>query len=125
LSFNQRLGAGRSPLANSSVTAGFQIGVDSCAYRETPSLFERQHLRVLDSFISVKTLTNDDAIFHNNSTYERVRLYLTFTPGRECKSEIQKIQIEISLVIYSHIPGHDFHPKIHQQIRMHQSSAST
>jgi len=67
---------------------------------------------VLDSFIAVKTLANDDAIFHNNSTYERVRLYLTFSPGSECESEIQKIQIEISLVIYRHIIGHDFHPKM-------------
>ena len=88
-------------------------------------MFESQHLRVLDSFIAVKTLANDDAIFHNDSTYERVRLYLTFTLGRECKSEIQKIQIVISLVIHSHILGHDFHPKIQQQIRAQQSSAST
>jgi len=80
---------------------------------------------VLDSFIAVKTLANDDAIFHNDSPNERVRLYLTFPLGRECQSKIQKIQIEISLVIYRHIIGHDFHPKIHQQIRIHQSSAST
>ncbi len=78
------------------MTTGFQIGVDSCAYRETPSLFESQHLCVLDSFIAVKALTNDDAIFHNDTTYEWVGLYLTFPLGRECKSEIQKIQIEIS-----------------------------
>jgi len=115
LSFNQRVGAWRSPFASSSVTTGFQIGVDGCAYRETPRLFESQHLCVLDSFIAVKALTNDDAIFHNDSTYAWVGLYLTFPPGRECKSEIQKIQIEISLVIDSHILGHDFHPKIHQQ----------
>ena len=107
------------------MTAGFQIGVDSCAYGETPSMFERQHLRVLDSFIAVKALANDDAIFHNDSAYEWVRLYLTFTLGRECKSEIQKIKIEISPVIDSHILGHDFHFKIHQQIRTQQWNAST
>jgi hypothetical protein len=95
LSFNQRVGAWRSSLASSSVTTGFQIGVDGCAYRETASLFESQHLCVLDSFIAVKALANDDAIFHNDSTYEWVRLYLTFPLGRECKSEIQKMQIEI------------------------------
>jgi hypothetical protein len=107
LSFNQRVGAWRSPLATSSLTTGFQIGVNGCAYRETPSLFERQHLCVLDSFIAVKALANDDAIFHNDSAYERVRLYLTFTLGRQFKSEIQKIQIELSLVIDSHILSHD------------------
>jgi len=125
LSFNQRVSAWRSSFANSPVTTGFQIGVDGCAYRETPSLFESQHLCVLDSFIAVKALANDDAIFHNDSAYEWVRLYLTFTLGRECKSEIQKIKIEISPVIDSHILGHDFHFKIHQQIRTQQSNAST
>jgi hypothetical protein len=125
LSFNQCVGAWRSSLASSSVTTGFQIGVDGCAYRKTPRLFESQRLCVFDSFIAVKALANDDGIFHNDSTYEWVGLYLTFPFGRECKSEIQKIQIEISLVIESHIIGHDFHPKLHQQIRAQQSSAST
>jgi hypothetical protein len=125
LSFNQRVSAWRSPFATSSVTAGFQIGVDGCAYRETPSLFERQHLRVLDSFIAVKAQANDCCLFHDDSTYEWVGLYLTFTLGRQFKSEIQKIQIEILFVTDSLILGHDFHPKIHQQIRAQQSSAST
>jgi hypothetical protein len=125
LSFNQRVGAWRSPFATSSVTTWFQIGVDGCVYRETPRFFESQHLRVLDSFIAVKALANDDAIFHNDSSYERVRLYLTFALARQFKSEIQKVQIEISFVIYSHIHGHDFHPKIHQQIQTQQLSAST
>ena len=97
------------------MTTGFHIGVEGCAYRETPSLFESQHLRVLDSFVAVKTLANDDAIFHNNSPYERVRLYLTFSPGRERQSEIHKIEIEISFVIDSLIIRHDFHPKMHRQ----------
>jgi hypothetical protein len=46
---------------------------------------------MLDSFISVKALANNDAIFHNDSAYQRVRLYLTFTLTRERKREIQKI----------------------------------
>ena len=88
-------------------------------------MFERQHLCVFDSVIAVKALGDDDAVFHNDSTYEWVGLYLTFPLGRKCKSVIQKIQIEISLVIDSHIIGQDFHPKIHQQIRAQQASAST
>jgi hypothetical protein len=115
LGFNQRVGAGRSSFAASSITTGFQIGVDGCAYRETPRLFESQHLCVFDYFKAVKALANDDAIFHNDSTYEWVGLYLTFPLGRECKSEIRKILNEISLLIDSHIIGHDSHPKIHQQ----------
>jgi len=60
------------------------------------SFFEGQHLGVLDSFIAVKALSNNDAILHNDSPHERVWLYLTFTLGGECEREIKKIQIEFS-----------------------------
>ncbi len=125
LSLNQDGRARRSPFAIPSVATWFQIDIDSCAFRKPTCLFECQYFCVLDSIVAVKALAHDDPILNNDSTHKRVRLYLTFTLGRECKSEIQKIKIEISPVIDSHILGHDFHSKIHQQIRAQQSSAST
>ena len=93
---NQSIAAGRSAFAASSMTTGFQINVDSCASRSMASFFEGQHLGVFDSFIAVKALANNDAILHNDGADERVRPHLTFTFGGKCKSEIKKIQIELS-----------------------------
>jgi len=63
--------------------------------------FEGQHLGVLDSFIAVKALANNDAILHNDSPHERIRLYLAFALGGECEREIKKIQIEFSVTSFT------------------------
>ena len=80
------------------MTTGFQINVDSCAFREITSFFKRQHLGMFDSFIAVKALAHNDAILYNNCADQRVRLNVTFTFGGKCKREIEKIQIALSSI---------------------------
>jgi hypothetical protein len=62
--------------------------------------FKCQHLSVFDSFIAVKALANNDAIFHDNSANERIWSYLTLTFSGKCKRGIKKIEIAISVNSY-------------------------
>ena len=77
------------------MTTRFQINVDSCAFRELTSFFKCQHLGVFDSFIAVKALPNDNVIFHDNGSYQRVGRYLTFTFRGKCERAIEKVKIVV------------------------------
>jgi hypothetical protein len=79
------------------VATWFQIEKDSCAFRKPACLFECKYFGVLDSIVAVKALAHDDPILHNDGTHKRVWLYLTFTFGRECQSQIQETEIEIAV----------------------------
>ena len=82
------------------MATGFQINVDSCAFRALAGLFEGQHFGVFDSFIAVKALAHNDAILHNDGADQRIRLYLTFTFARQRKREIKEIQIVLCVTHY-------------------------
>ena len=80
-----------------SVATWFQIDVDSSAFRQPAGLFECPYFGVPDSIVAVETLAHDYPILHNDGTYQRVWLYLTFAFGRECQSQIQETVIEIAV----------------------------
>jgi len=80
------------------VATGFQIDVDSSAFREIASLPESQEFCVLDDFGAVKAHAHDNATFDNDGPDERVWTYLTRAPGRQPESQIKKIQIEFAII---------------------------
>src|ERR1043165_7147586 len=98
------------------MATGFQINVDSCAFREVTSFFKCQHLGMVDSFIAVKALAHNHAILHNYGADQRVRLYLAFTFGGKCKREIEKVQVILSA-------GGNFPPR--ERVGDHSHSNST
>ena len=96
LGSNQCIAARRSSFTASTVATWFQINVDSRASCAIAGFFKSQHFGVFDSFIPMKAAANNDAILYDKGAYQWVRLYLTFTFGRERKREIKKVQIMIS-----------------------------